>query len=664
MLKDNIFMYYFLKVKEQFISLHLIYIKHFMANNYLLNYWINEVHWGYNYLLVVILLLVISILLYRIRKLQKTIKKTNHSYRFSFDILDNLPFPIFVKDITNDFRYYYWNKESAAQSGISSEEAIGHTDYEIYGEERGEKYRHIDKELIQAGKVYRKEEKYTTPDGITHDTIAVKSIISWEGEKKWLLATRWDITQLKNYERELVAAKEELEKALKKQKLALKSIDFGLIYIDKNYRVQWEETRQIASLVKGRRYIPGKICYQTSALRNEPCGQCAFKKAIEQGKIIRHTIRVDDVDFEVTATPVFGDEKETEIIGGLLRFENITEKLKMDKMLQEAKEKAEESNRLKSAFLANMSHEIRTPLNAIVGFSEMVCQTEGKIIRHTIRVDDVDFEVTATPVFGDEKETEIIGGLLRFENITEKLKMDKMLQEAKEKAEESNRLKSAFLANMSHEIRTPLNAIVGFSEMVCQTEEEEERKEFVKIISSNNILLLQLIDDILDLSKIEAGTMEFTFAQTDINELMEGICRQMQEKNSSPDIQILFTEKADQCMMYTDRIRLSQVIINFTNNALKFTPKGSIEMGYRIEEAKDEIYFYVKDTGIGIPADKIDKVFERFVKLNSFIKGTGLGLAICRVIVERLGGVIGVESKEGEGSRFWFRIPRSEKIEK
>ena len=456
MLKDNIFMYYFLKVKEQFISLHLIYIKHFMANNYLLNYWINEVHWGYNYLLVVILLLVISILLYRIRKLQKTIKKTNHSYRFSFDILDNLPFPIFVKDITNDFRYYYWNKESAAQSGISSEEAIGHTDYEIYGEERGEKYRHIDKELIQAGKVYRKEEKYTTPDGITNDTIAVKSIISWEGEKKWLLATRWDITQLKNYERELVAAKEELEKALKKQKLALKSIDFGLIYIDKNYRVQWEETRQIASLVKGRRYIPGKICYQTSALRNEPCGQCAFKKAIEQGKIIRHTIRVDDVDFEVTATPVFGDEKEIEIIGGLLRFENITEKLKMDKMLQEAKEKAEESNRLKSAFLANMSHEIRTPLNAIVGFSEMVCQTE----------------------------------------------------------------------------------------------EEEERKEFVKIISSNNILLLQLIDDILDLSKIEAGTMEFTFAQTDINELMEGICRQMQEKNSSPNIQILFTEKADQCMMY------------------------------------------------------------------------------------------------------------------
>ena len=237
------------------------------------------------------------------------------------------------------------------------------------------------------------------------------------------------------------------------------------------------------------------------------------------------------------------------------------------------------------------------------------------------------------------------------------LESQRRLMREKARAEEASLMKSAFLANMSHEIRTPLNAIVGFSEMVCQTEEEEERKEFVKIISSNNILLLQLIDDILDLSKIEAGTMEFTFAQTDINELMEGICRQMQEKNSSPDVQIVFTERANQCIINTDRIRLSQVIINFTNNALKFTPKGSIEMGYRIEEAKDEIYFYVKDTGIGIPADKIDKVFERFVKLNSFVHGTGLGLSICRSIVEQLGGEIGVDSEPEKGSCFWFTHP-------
>lgn len=533
-----------------------------MANKYLLISWINSIHWGYYYLLVIILLLIIFILVYRLHKLKRTIKEANHSNRFSFDILDNLPFPITVKDIEDDYKYYYWNKESVSQSGIKTEDAVGRTDFQIYGKERGGKYRSVDKALVQDGKMYRGEDKYTTPDGVVHDTITVKSIISRGKEKKWLLATRWDITQLKNYERELIAAKEELEKALNKQKLALKSIDFGLIYIDKNFQVQWEETTQIINLVKGRQYIPGKICYQTSALRDTPCEQCAFQKAITQGKIIRHRIRIDEVDFEVTATPVF-----------------------------------------------------------------------------------------------DNEGNEIIGGLLRFEDITEKLKIDKLLQEAKEKAEESSRLKSAFLANMSHEIRTPLNAIVGFSEMISQTDAEEDKQEFMKIISSNNELLLQLIDDILDLSKIEAGTMEFTFAPTDINEVMDGICRQMQEKNSSPDVEILFEEKAEECVITTDRIRLSQVIINFTNNAMKFTREGSIRMGYRIDEATDEIYFYVKDTGIGIPADKVDEVFERFVKLNSFAKGTGLGLAICRVIVERFGGVIGVESKEGEGSCFWFKIP-------
>ena len=533
-----------------------------MANNILLISWISEAYWSYNYLLVIILLLIISILLYRIRKLQKTIKKTNHSYRFSFDILDNLPFPIFVKDITNDFRYYYWNKESAAQSGISSEEAIGHTDYEIYGEERGEKYRNIDKELVQEGKVYRKEEKYITPDGITHDTIAVKSIISWEGEKRWLLATRWEITQLKNYERELVAAKEELEKALKKQKLALKSIDFGLIYIDKNYRVQWEETRQIASLVKGRRYIPGKICYQTSALRNEPCGQCAFKKAIEQGKIIRHTIRVDDVDFEVTATPVFGDEKETEIIGGLLRFENITEKLKMNRMLQEAKEKAEESNRLKSAFLANMSHEIRTPLNAIVGFSEMVCQTE----------------------------------------------------------------------------------------------EEEEKQEFVKIISSNNILLLQLIDDILDLSKIEAGMIDLVMGRVDVPQLCREVIATFSHKKRDTAVELRFDENSPQIVIDADKNRIMQVLSNFLTNALKFTTKGSITLSYLLED-ESQVRFCVTDTGKGIPDEQKHEIFNRFVKLDSFVQGAGLGLSICQSLVKRMGGKIGVESREGEGSCFWFTHP-------
>ena len=242
-------------------------------------------------------------------------------------------------------------------------------------------------------------------------------------------------------------------------------------------------------------------------------------------------------------------------------------------------------------------------------------------------------------------------------DITVQKETEAELRAARDKAEESNRLKSAFLANMSHEIRTPLNAIIGFSDLICQTDDAEEKEEYIRIVTSNNELLLQLIDDILDLSKIEAGTMDFSYAPTDINELMEDICLQMQQKNQRPEVQIMFTEKEPGCIINTDRLRLSQVIMNLMNNAMKFTSEGSITLGYRLTRQKDELYFFVKDTGIGIPADQAGKVFERFVKLNTFVKGTGLGLAICRVIIERLGGTIGVETREGKGSCFWFRLP-------
>ena len=135
------------------------------------------------------------------------------------------------------------------------------------------------------------------------------------------------------------------------------------------------------------------------------------------------------------------------------------------------------------------------------------------------------------------------------------------------------------------------------------------------------------------------------------------ICLQMQQKNQRPEVQIMFTEKESGCVINTDRLRLSQVIMNLMNNAMKFTSEGSITLGYRLTRQTDELYFFVKDTGIGIPADQAGKVFERFVKLNTFVKGTGLGLAICRVIIERLGGTIGVETREGKGSCFWFRLP-------
>ena len=243
-------------------------------------------------------------------------------------------------------------------------------------------------------------------------------------------------------------------------------------------------------------------------------------------------------------------------------------------------------------------------------------------------------------------------------HIDEREKINRELEAAKEKAEDSNRLKSAFLANMSHEIRTPLNAIVGFSNMLGISDDPEEKKEFVSIIEQNNDLLLQLIGDILDLSKIEAGTLEFVYSDFDLNDLMHTEESTMRMKMDNPDVELVFESGIPDCCINSEKNRLTQVMTNFISNAIKFTRSGSIRFGYRHDEEKPGfLYFYVTDTGSGIPAEKQAQVFERFVKLHNFVQGTGLGLSICQVIVEQLKGEIGVNSTEGKGSTFWFRIP-------
>lgn len=230
------------------------------------------------------------------------------------------------------------------------------------------------------------------------------------------------------------------------------------------------------------------------------------------------------------------------------------------------------------------------------------------------------------------------------------------LKEVKEQAEEANRLKSAFLANMSHEIRTPLNAIVGFSNMLPHVEEKEEMEEYAGIIENNTELLLQLINDILDMSKIEAGVYDFCMTEVDVNEMMEEIEQSMQLRLKSEEIKLVLEERLPQCILCADRNRLVQLITNFLTNAIKFTKKGVIKMGYRLKDVHT-IYFYVSDTGCGMSDEQCCHVFERFVKYNPFIQGTGLGLSICKMIVEKMGGEIGVDSKPEKGSVFWFTLP-------
>lgn len=265
--------------------------------------------------------------------------------------------------------------------------------------------------------------------------------------------------------------------------------------------------------------------------------------------------------------------------------------------------------------------------------------------------------VKATAVVGERdsngRPLTLVGSL---QIITSRKKMEEELVLAKTREKEANKLKSAFLANMSHEIRTPLNAIVGFSGLIVNEKDENKRNKYVQIIESNNELLLRLIGDILDLSKIEAGTMEYTYSEFDLNKLMKDINSTMQLRlDTKKPVVLSYKCGLEQCVIRSERTRLTQLVTNLVTNAIKFTERGTINVGYELRN--DMLRFYVSDTGSGIAKDKQKDVFNRFVRLNDFKHGFGLGLPICKSIVNALGGEIGIESEVGKGSTFWFTIP-------
>jgi signal transduction histidine kinase/ActR/RegA family two-component response regulator len=263
----------------------------------------------------------------------------------------------------------------------------------------------------------------------------------------------------------------------------------------------------------------------------------------------------------------------------------------------------------------------------------------------------IKISIIVTKYDPDNKNIELIG--INYD-ISQSKQVEKELTIARNKAMTMDQLKSAFLANMSHEIRTPLNAIVGFSNLLAESNDPIERNEYINILNENNELLLQLISDILDLSKIESGTFKFVFNNVELNQLCDDIVHSSQLKVND-NIKIQFNSKLNRCEIISDRNRLHQILSNFINNAIKFTEKGSITIGYDIH--CDTVRFYCKDTGIGINKEQQSSIFERFIKLDNFVKGTGLGLAICQSIIQQMNGEIGVDSEPGKGSTFWFTIP-------
>ena len=321
----------------------------------------------------------------------------------------------------------------------------------------------------------------------------------------------------------------------------------------------------------------------------------------------------------------------------------------------------------------NVGEEEGTPLPEIIGihshfhpedravmidFLDKVIKGESSKLSRDVRIRRADRNYTWTRVNvlvrNYQPQDNIIEMLCINFDITELKETERMLIGAKEKAEEADRLKSAFLANMSHEIRTPLNAIVGFSSLLEEAEDAEEKHLYATIIEENNKLLLQLISDILDLSKIEAGTFDIIPEQVDAQQLCNELLQSMQVR-ATEQVEILLAPELPELTFTSDKNRLYQVLLNFVTNALKFTSEGSIVIDYRING--NEVRFSVQDTGMGIEPEKQEAIFTRFVKLNNFIAGTGLGLPICQSIVTQLGGKIGVESEPGKGSCFWFTHP-------
>ena len=330
-----------------------------------------------------------------------------------------------------------------------------------------------------------------------------------------------------------------------------------------------------------------------------------------------------------------------------------------------------------NSWYRNIGEKEGTPLNEIIKvhshfhpddrrmmlrFFDQVLIREASHLRRDVRILREDGTYTWTRVNVMVRDFRPEDGIIDMVcvnyDITELKETERKLIAARDKAEELDRLKSAFLANMSHEIRTPLNAIVGFSSLLTETEDMKDRKQYMAIVQENTELLLQLISDILDLSKMESGAFEFVKSDTDVNLLCSEIIRSLRMKVPA-GVELVFEKCLPECHVWADKNRLNQVISNFINNALKFTFSGSITLGY-YRQTDGYLRFYVRDTGMGIPKNKIKTVFDRFVKLNSFVHGTGLGLSICKSLVEQMGGTIGVESEEGEGSCFWFTYPYQE----
>lgn len=298
--------------------------------------------------------------------------------------------------------------------------------------------------------------------------------------------------------------------------------------------------------------------------------------------------------------------------------------------------------------LANLSTAIDHPLFHIAQMQPVVSDhaTEPQWV-----------QINSIPEYDEQGRLKGSFGVWR--NITNLMRKQEQLKRETERANDSGRLKSVFLANMTHEIRTPLNAIVGFSDLLQMIESPDEKREMIRVIHNNCDMLLRLINDILVLSNVDSNAMQIEPEEVDFATEFDNSCVSLAQRIQTPAVEFRKDAPYQSLRLRIDNGRIQQVLTNFVTNAVKYTQQGHICVGYRLEyrDGRRGLYVYCEDTGAGIPADQRERIFERFVKLNDYVQGTGLGLSICKIIIEKCGGVISVDSEVGKGSTFWFWIP-------
>lgn len=486
-------------------------------------------------------------------------------------------------------------------------------------------------------------------------------------------------------------------------KLILENSETSYAFLSLDYTVLWENASAISQIEIAKIYKQGTCCFRDFMHRDKPCEDCVMEKAVKSGKREFKVFTLPDKNsvVKVGASPVYKDDK---LQGVVLSFNNITEETKNQKLLEEANNEMVKYQKIMDMAIHESDIYIWEyyvkedrfyhPDGSLMvqygidphatyhaqdffslihpDFKEQVMKGFKNVIEdgkthsfdcqiHIIGKNLNEYQWYRYKASSIEIDGEkiLIGTAMCIDSfVRERVLLTSLIDEAENLA----RRKSAFLADMSHEIRNPLNAVVGFAEIIAQTEDKNEKAEYLKMMKNNSEQLLNLVNDILDLSKIEAGTMVNRPEPIDLAVVFDEVAMSLGMRLTNPEIKYIIENPYQSCKVIMDRNRMAQVLTNYVTNAFKYTEKGTVTAGY--EYVKGGIKIYVKDTGIGIPKDKQDKVFGRFSKLDSYAKGNGLGLSIVKALTEAVGGNVGFTSEEGVGSTFWAWKPGKVEIVK